>query len=175
MVKGSFPRVTKSDECGICKETHFSKNLVLKREFSHYFHVSFHKGCVEDRASNQHLIAHEILPLFPVCQRVTKVTNAYEEGWVNKDNTVSKTVEGSGNRRRAERRKQRNQKHKERNIRVTQFYEGATNSRPQAGPSTSQGLQSGQDPLINLERMARDRPSEFFSDISEQPRRDSNR
>ena len=29
--RGSFPRVTKSDECGICKETHFSENPVLLR------------------------------------------------------------------------------------------------------------------------------------------------
>ena len=103
--RGPFPRVTKSDECGICKETHFSKNPVLKRECSHYFHVSCHKGYVEDRASNQHLMAHEKLPLCAVCQQVTKVTNVYEERWVKKDKTVSETEEGCGNRRRAERKK----------------------------------------------------------------------
>ena len=38
--RGTFLRVTKSNDCRICHETHFSWKPVLKRECSHYLHVT---------------------------------------------------------------------------------------------------------------------------------------
>ena len=70
-------------------------------------------------------------------------------------------------------REKGNLQQKERKLRVTQFYHGATNSRPQAGSSNSQGLPSGHGPLSDLVRMPRDRPRELFSDISEKLRREN--
>ena len=64
MEQGPFPRVTKSDDCGISKELHFSWKPVLKREFSHYFLVRCHKRQVNFRASNEHLMRHERLASF---------------------------------------------------------------------------------------------------------------
>ena len=58
MVEGSFSRGEKSDECGICKESHSSKKPVLKRECSHYFHVSCHKTNFDDSANNHRFMRH---------------------------------------------------------------------------------------------------------------------
>ena len=79
--RGTFPRVNKSEDCGICHETHFSWKPVLKRERSHYFHVRFHRRQIDFRANNEHLTRHERFTACPACKQVTKAINVWTKGW----------------------------------------------------------------------------------------------
>ena len=159
---GPFPRVTKSDDCGICKESHFSWKPVLKRECSHYFHVRCHKRQVDFRANDEHLMRHERLPSCPVCKQVTKVVNVWTTGWKRENRTIERTEEGSNNRRRAEKKRIRNQKRHERRNRVTQFHQGSDSRGSQGGTTNVQKEQTGDELIKNLINIARDRPSDIF-------------
>ena len=117
--RGPFPRVTKSDICGICKESRFSWKLVLKRECSHYFHVRCHKRQVDFRANNEHLMRHERLLSCPVCKQIIKVFNVWTTGWKIEKSTIERTEGGSANRRRAEKKSIRDQMRHERRNRGT--------------------------------------------------------
>ena len=108
---------------------------------------------------------HERLPSCPVCKQVTKVVNVWTTGWKRENRTIERTEEGSNNRRRAEKKRIRNQKRHERRNRVTQFHQGPDSRGSQGGTTNVRREQTGDEMINNLIRIARDRPSDLFRDI----------
>ena len=162
---GPFPRLKKSDDCGICKVSRFSCNSVLKHELSHYFHVGFQKRQVDFRANNEHLVLHERLPSGPVCKQVTNVVNVWKTRWKEDNGRIERTEEVSANRRWAEKKRMRNQKRHGSRRRMTQFHKGSDSRGSQRGTTNIRREQTGVETMNNSVRTVRDRTSDLFQDI----------
>ena len=117
------------------------------------------------QANNEHLIGRERLPSCPVCKQFTEVANIWTTEWRRENRTIERREEGSANRRRAEKKKIRNQKRHERRNRVTQFHQRSHSRGSQGGTTNVCRERTGDQMISDLMRMLRDRPSDLFQDV----------